>query len=234
MTTFYQVGGSLRDEALGLPSKDIDYAVEASSFEEMKEAVLSAGGEIFLEKPEYLTLRARVGDIAADYVLCRKDGAYYDGRRPDSVTPGTIFEDLARRDFTMNAMAKAPDGTILDPHGGMRDARDKVVRCVGSAEERFTEDGLRMLRALRFCITKDMSLEGAIVKSLSLPAFFEPRLSGVSVERVREEFDRMFRFSTYWTMIRLDIYRNFRNHLFGKTYGAEKAPLWLRPTLEGR
>lgn len=226
---FYQVGGSVRDELLGLKSKDIDYAVEAPSFDAMKEAVLGAGGEIFLEKPEYLTIRARVGDVTADYVLCRKDGFYYDGRHPDTVTPGTIYDDLARRDFTVNAMAKDGD-IILDPHGGMKDIRGRIIRTVGKAEDRFSEDGLRMLRALRFSITKDMSLDGEIVRALSNPGFYEAKLKGISIERVREEFDKMFRFSTYWTLIRLDMYRNFRNYLFGKLYDT----LWLKPTLEGK
>ena len=151
---FYQVGGSVRDDLLGFPSKDIDYSVEAPSFEAMKSEIVNRGGEIFLEKPEYLTIRANVPNMGAcDYVLCRKDGAYYDGRRPESVEIGTIRDDLARRDFTVNAMAINEDGELIDPHGGKVDLLHKTLRCVGNAHERFSEDYLRMLRAIRFCIT---------------------------------------------------------------------------------
>lgn len=119
---FYQVGGSVRDSFIGLKSKDIDYAVEAPSFDAMREAIKERGGEIFLETPQFLTIRANVpGMGACDYVLCRKDGEYVDGRRPETVTAGTILDDLARRDFTMNAIAIAEDGTILDPFDGRKD-----------------------------------------------------------------------------------------------------------------
>ena len=109
----YQVGGSLRDECLGRPCKDFDFSVEAPSYEAMREHLVQDGYTIFLEKPEYLTIRARFPKghpqerVCADFVLCRKDGFYSDGRRPDTVEPGTIYDDLARRDFTMNAMARA-------------------------------------------------------------------------------------------------------------------------------
>ena len=153
---FYEVGGAVRDEILNLPTNDLDYAVEAESYEAMREAVLERGGEIFLESPEYLTIRAKVPGIGpADFVLCRKDGAYSDGRHPDRVEPGTLLDDLARRDFTMNAMAvDIENGKLYDPHDGRKDMEAETIRCVGVAEERFEEDALRILRAIRFAITK--------------------------------------------------------------------------------
>src|SRR5687768_7510936 len=114
---FFQVGGSVRDELLGKQSKDIDYAVEAPSYGAMREAIVERGGEIFQENEAFLTVRAKVPTLGAcDYVLCRKDGTYdKDGRRPDFVEVGSLADDLARRDFTVNAMAKAEDGTLVDP-----------------------------------------------------------------------------------------------------------------------
>ena len=227
----YKVGGCVRDSLLGVKSKDIDYSVEAPSFEAMYEAIKMLGAEIFLEKPEYFTIRAKWRDDAADFVLCRKEGSYYDGRHPSSVEVGTIYDDLARRDFTVNAMAQVvddPNGTIIDPHGGMRDLQSRMIRCVGSAGERFTEDGLRMLRAIRFSITKDFILDSDIIALLINRSFWEPRLGGVSIERIREELHKCFIHNTPRTLATFDLYRSLRGYLF--TTGG----LWLKPTLEGR
>lgn len=229
MAKFYKVGGSVRDSLLGKPSKDIDYAVEAPSFTDMRNAILDREGEIFLEKPEYLTIRARVPALGAcDFVLCRKDGSYYDGRRPESVTPGTIFDDLARRDFTMNAMALDEDGTLIDPHGGAADLRKWLIRCVGKAEDRFTEDGLRMLRAVRFHITKQLVLDSDIDLLLRTEHFIGTRMFGVSIERVREELYKCYAHDTIQTLYVLDKYHYLQKFVFGN------GKLWLKPTLEAR
>jgi len=107
MIKLFEVGGHVRDGLLGIKSKDIDMAVEAPSWEAMREFVKHNTKKIFLEKEEFLTIRAMGHDgLPKDFVLCRKDGAYSDGRRPDTVEAGTIFDDLARRDFTVNAIAK--------------------------------------------------------------------------------------------------------------------------------
>src|SRR3990167_2493624 len=137
----YQVGGSVRDSLLGLKSKDIDYAVEASSFSEMKQLLVDLGYHIFLEKEEYLAIRARDprDGIVYDYTMCRVDGFYTDHRRPDSVTSGTIMEDLRRRDFTINAIAIDPDGEYLDPFDGRSDLETMTLRCVGKTDERIRE-----------------------------------------------------------------------------------------------
>ena len=116
--------------------------------------------------PEFLTIRAQVPASeakllartkVADFVLCRKDSASGDGRRPDSVEPGTVLDDLARRDFTMNAIARdVQTGEVLDPHGGREDIKWKTLRFVGDPMTRIREDGLRVLRGLRFMITKGL------------------------------------------------------------------------------
>lgn len=228
MVRFYKVGGAVRDHFLGLTSKDIDYAVEADSFEAMREAILERGGEVFLETPQYFTIRARVPGLGAcDFVLCRKDGSYSDGRRPDSVECGTIYDDLARRDFTVNALAIDEQGGLLDPHNGLTDIRTKTLRTVGKAEDRFTEDGLRLLRALRFAVTKEFVLDVAISDCLYNPEFFEPRLKGVSNERIREELGKMFKHSTPDTIRWFDHFLDFRDYLFS-------GDIWLKPTLELR
>lgn len=193
-TKFFQVGGSVRDKILGVKSKDIDYAVECESFDAMREEILKRGGKIFVETPQFLTIRAMMPKPfgAADFVLCRKDSATGDGRRPDFVTPGTILDDLARRDFTVNAMAiDIATGNMIDPHDGIGDCRRGLIRCVGDPLDRFNEDALRILRALRFTVTKDFDIESNTEKAIlhfSHPCNFK----NVSTERIREELFKMF------------------------------------------
>lgn len=228
MSKFYQVGGSVRDELLGLKSKDVDYAVEAGSFDDMRRAILDRGGDIFLETPQYFTIRAKVPEFGpCDFVLCRKESNYRDGRHPETVEVGTIWDDLARRDFTVNAMARSEDGAIIDPHGGQDDLRNGLLRCVGGAEARFTEDGLRMLRAIRFAVTRDLYINDDIHGCLSRESFYKPNLVGVSPERIREELVKCFQHDTNRTLHVFGAYLGLRAYLFSGN-------VWLKPTLERR
>lgn len=225
-TKFYKVGGYVRDKLLNVKSKDIDYAVEADSYDVMKEAILARNGVIFLEKPEYQTIRAKVGSEAADFVLCRKESHYSDGRRPDSVEQGSLHDDLSRRDFTMNAIAEAEDGTLIDPFGGRRDIERGLIRCVGLAYIRFEEDSLRMLRAIRFAITKQFSLERDIIRCFGNGALLN-RLSNVSEERKSDELGKCFKHDTLLTLKVLAKYPMLAERCFGHGF-----TLRLKPTME--
>lgn len=211
----FKVGGAVRDEILGIPSKDVDFAVEAPSFEAMRDGVLAMGGTIFVENPEFLTIRAKVPAFgAADFVLARKDGEYSDGRRPDSVTPGTIFDDLARRDFTMNAIAvDMQTGKTIDPFNGVRAINNRIIIAVGSAENRLTEDPLRMIRAIRFSITKGMSIDQAIRNVINNRSSIN-LLRGVSRERIGDEVDRMFSSDTLASLRILEEFPALRDEMF--------------------
>lgn len=224
MIKFYKVGGCVRDEILGLKSKDIDYSVEAPSYHAMRQEIISRGGDIFLENPEYFTIRARVQKLgAADFVLCRKDGQYFDGRRPDAVIQGTLHDDLARRDFTMNAIAQDEFGNLIDPFDGQQDIQKGVIRCVGNPSDRFNEDYLRMLRAIRFAVTKNMHIDKEVEAAIYCYAY---RIADVSVERVREELHKAFKFNTFRTIVYLEKFNMFSTlHIYFPT-------LWLKPTLE--
>jgi tRNA nucleotidyltransferase/poly(A) polymerase len=200
----YEVGGAIRDELMGFESKDVDYAVETGSFSEMTMALRDMGFTFYQEKPEFFTVRAmapkgsKLGNKhrVVDFVLCRKDGPSEDGRRPQYVEPGTIREDLARRDFTMNAIARDMDtGEIIDPHGGAVDIENGILRFVGNPMTRIEEDGLRVLRAFRFLTTlgiaADSDTHAAICSELAIRM-----LHSVSIERVRDEIEKMFECST--------------------------------------
>lgn len=206
MTTIklYEVGGCVRDELLGKPSKDVDFTVVAPSFEAMREHLRAEGFKIFVEKPEFATIRAAVPDghvlrertRDADFVHARKDGPTKDGRRPAYTEPGTLADDLARRDFTVNALARDPfTGEVIDRHGGLEDLKALRLRFVGDPAERIREDGLRVLRGFRFSITKGLVPTPETWAALtSLEA--ARMLSCVSVERRREEVEKMFAHST--------------------------------------
>jgi tRNA nucleotidyltransferase/poly(A) polymerase len=187
----YLVGGAVRDELLGVRSKDLDYAVEAPSFDAMREWILGLGMEIFLDRPEFNVIRARRGKEVADYVLCRREGPYSDSRHPDWVESGTILDDLARRDFTVNAIAQdAETDEYVDPWNGRQDLKDGILRAVGDAEDRLSEDPLRAFRALRFSVTKAFTI------SANLDGALRRRYAGmdsVSTDRIRDEVGKMFR-----------------------------------------
>jgi tRNA nucleotidyltransferase/poly(A) polymerase len=219
---FFEVGGCVRDELLGVKSKDIDFTVvlEDFDFRNMQSWGVSDpfaymedrlgrkyGFEIFLPTPEFLTIRAKFPKghkhscLTADFVLARKESDYTDGRRPDKVEPGTLEDDLRRRDFTMNALAKDDRGIIIDLFGGQQDIKNKVIRTVGSPYQRFEEDALRIVRAMRFSVTKKFWIEretrDAMEDTLSTVA-------GVSAERVREELTKMFNADPLDTIITLN------------------------------
>jgi tRNA nucleotidyltransferase/poly(A) polymerase len=213
--TFFEVGGAVRDDFLGLDSKDVDFTVVATgatgtaeeTFTEMVAHLEGEGFRVFTQSPEFLTARAKVPaghpldgrtDVA-DFVLARQDGPSSDGRRPDFVVPGTLADDLARRDFTVNAMARTVEGSLVDPHGGRADLDAMALRFVGDPMERVREDGLRVLRAFRFMVTKGFTPTTDTLDVLtSVDA--ATMLGRVSKERVREELDKMFRVDTLGTL----------------------------------
>ena len=129
------------------------------------------------------------GGLPIELTTMRRDGAYRDNRHPDSVTFGTsIEEDLARRDFTVNAIALSPDGTLVDPCGGQEDLKAGVLRCVGEPKRRFEEDALRILRLVRFC-----SVLGFAAEKETARAAHEARglLAHVAHERVYTEMNKL-------------------------------------------
>jgi len=230
----YMVGGYVRDKMLGVESKDIDYTVvledyeirqleggSVTPFEYMVSVLRDAMGfEIFLETPPYLTVRARFpkghkhSGTTADFVLARKEGKYTDGRRPDKVTPGTLQDDLARRDFTINAMALDEDGKLIDPFGGKEDLEHRLIRCVGEPDDRIAEDALRALRALRFAITKGMRIELRLrhVLHSKLCAFLVENT--IADERISDEVSKMLRHDPIKTMDKLAEYDTLRKAIF--------------------
>jgi tRNA nucleotidyltransferase/poly(A) polymerase len=224
----------------GFPEKvkDWDFAVEAESYLHMKKWLEDNGFHIFLETPQYFTIRARAPretytfagiDMAGrtfDFTLCRKEGDYSDGRRPDQVEVGTLEEDLARRDFTINAMALDASGSLIDPFGGQKDIEKRLVRCVGGTE-RLEEDSLRMLRAIRFAIQLDFEFDDDVWDFLYWHKSAD-LLVNVDENRIRDELTKCFKVGTVKTLNLLDEFRFIREYIFTNT------DIWLMPTVKGK
>ncbi|MBI3183305.1 MAG: CCA tRNA nucleotidyltransferase [Myxococcales bacterium] len=181
----YLVGGCVRDMVRGVPPKDFDVATSARP-----EDVRRSFSKVIPTGIEHGTVTVLSGGHPVEVTTFRTEGAYLDGRHPSSVEfLRDIRADLARRDFTINAMAFDPDSReLVDPFGGQADLTAKAVRCVGDPVARFSEDGLRPLRAVRFAavlgFTLDRDTEGAIPGAL-------PVFKKVAQERVREELIRL-------------------------------------------
>lgn len=180
----YYVGGCVRDRLLERPIHDWDVTTSArpeqvtALFERCIPTGIRHGTVTVL-----LSERCR-----AEVTMFRADGAYLDGRHPAQVQfVPSLREDLARRDFTVNAMAMDLDGAVTDPFGGADDLRRGVLRCVGVPEQRFREDALRMLRALRFSAQLGFSLEPETARAVRRCA---PLCAALSAERVRDEMEK--------------------------------------------
>ena len=232
MFVFAEVGGAVRDNFLGVNSKDVDFVAVPESPEDFESAsqafdalvafVKVSGFQVFLETPQFFTVRAQVPDNhtlkartnVADFVLARKDGPSSDGRRPDFVLPGSLFDDLQRRDFTVNAMAILPNGELVDPFNGREDLSRNLLRFVGNPIDRIAEDGLRVMRALRFFVTKGFDIEPETWDAVNSD-FGAEMLQKVSVERVREELEKMFMANTLLTLETLaDLRSNLKDAIF--------------------
>src|SRR5699024_1116338 len=151
----YFVGGSVRDHLLNLEVNDVDIATSALPHE-IKQ-IFKRTVDVGIEHGTVLVL---YNDESYEITTFRTESTYKDFRRPDSVTfVRSLREDLKRRDFTMNAIAVDIDGHVFDPYEGIKDLKAEIIRAVGNPHERFREDALRMMRAVRFAAQLDFEIE---------------------------------------------------------------------------
>jgi poly(A) polymerase len=181
----YFVGGCVRDLVLGRAPKDFDVATSATP-----DQVLVLFEKTFAVGAHFGVVLVCTGEIMTEVATFRSDGAYSDGRHPDAVRfSATPEEDVKRRDFTINGMMMDPASeSVLDMVGGMQDLDGHLIRAIGDPGERFTEDKLRMLRAVRFAARFTFALEPATAHAIEKLA---PAVTQVSNERVRDELTRM-------------------------------------------
>ncbi len=180
------VGGWVRDALRGLPGHDVDVTTSAP-WQETARVLRVAGIEVHETGTQHGTVTAVVDGLPVETTTYRVEGAYSDQRHPDEVRFVTdVREDLARRDFTINAMAYHPSRGLLDPFGGREDLEQGVIRAVGEPAVRFGEDALRVLRAVRFACRLGFGIEPATQAALVGSA---AGLGRIASERIGQEMD---------------------------------------------
>lgn len=182
----YAVGGCVRDLLIGRPVHDFDICTNATP-DEMQ--VVFSGFRTIPTGLKHGTLTVLIEGMPLEITTFRSDGTYSDGRHPDAVSfTARLADDLSRRDFTVNAMAYHPKEGIIDPFGGQKDLSLRCIRCVGDPKIRFTEDALRILRAIRFAAILDFTVDP---QTQDAAVRLRERLDLISRERVREELCKL-------------------------------------------
>lgn len=246
MFKFYEVGGCVRDEILGLQSKDIDYVAVPS--DELLRDIRSAhtmfnilsgflkeeGFEIFLETPDCFTIRARFPKThkysgVADFVMARKEVGYILNTRTPIVEPGTLFDDLERRDFTLNALAKDEDGNIIDYFDGLWALENKMLITPLDSRDTMLDDPLRLLRAFRFSITKGFTIAPRIWETCLMDSVIDKLERVVSQERIREEVLKMMKHDTVKSLELFSEISRINPRIIQIIFGKG---MWLKPTTE--
>ena len=180
----YVVGGCVRDSILGREPGDWD--ITTSALPEQVKELFRRTVDTGIQHGTVTVMMDKEGFEVTTY---RVDGEYHDGRHPDAVTfTRSLEEDLKRRDFTINAMAYHPEHGLVDLFGGMEDIGKRIIRCVGNPVERFTEDALRMLRAVRFSAQLGFTVEENTKAAL---ARMSGNLEHVSAERIQTELVKL-------------------------------------------
>jgi len=240
----FEVGGCVRDEILGVKSKDIDFTVVLDNtdqsvddgWDQMVSFLKEEGYQIFLETKDCFTVRAKfpVGHVneglVADFVMARKEVGYVLGTRKPILELGSLYDDLIRRDFTVNALAKDMDGNIIDHFDGVEHLKKGLLVTPLNPMKTMMDDPLRILRALRFSLTKDLEVHTDIMESMKQPDILDKLKKTVSQERIREEITKMMMCDTIKTIkLLVDIDRDYIKGFLDIVF---KDTMWLKPTTE--
>ena len=180
----YAVGGCVRDSILGRVPEDWDITTSAQP--EQVKALFHRTIDTGIQHGTVTVMMDKEGFEVTTY---RIDGEYEDSRHPKNIEfTSNLEEDLKRRDFTINAMAYNPKDGLVDIFGGIEDLNKKIIRCVGNANDRFSEDALRILRAVRFAGQLGFAIEEQTKEAIVALA---PTLKNISAERIRVELDKL-------------------------------------------
>lgn len=243
MPKIYKVGGCVRDRLLGIQSKDIDFTFVLDNldrtveegFGSMTKWLEENNFEIFLSTPLCFTIRAKFpkdhqnAGTVADFVLARKEVGYIPGTRQPILQLGTLEDDLVRRDFTVNAMAEDEEGNLIDLFDGMWALENKMLLTPLDPVKTFLDDPLRMLRALRFSITKDFTIAPKVWAAIFLPSLITKLDQVVSKERIREEVIKMMQADTVKTLRLFSEIDKIEPRFLEVVFSEG---LWLKPTFE--
>tara|TARA_R100000655_G_scaffold109064_1_gene162526 strand:+ start:79 stop:831 length:753 start_codon:yes stop_codon:yes gene_type:complete len=210
----FEVGGCVRDELLGVHTNDIDFTFVVDDlslsvdqgWDQMKSFLVDNNFKIFLETKDCFTIRARFPKghknegLVADFVMARKEVGYKEGTRQPILVLGTLHDDLERRDFTLNAMAKDLDGNIIDPFDGRGHLEKGLLVTPLDPIKTLMDDPLRMIRALRFSVTKGFDIHDSVWEAMFTEGLLDKLKDVVSEERIREEITKMFKHDTLHTL----------------------------------
>jgi tRNA nucleotidyltransferase/poly(A) polymerase len=215
-------GGCVRDRLLGKPPKDYDIATSALPAQVI--ALCPGANEV---GAHFGVVIAKHGGHHVEIATFRTDGSYRDGRRPETVTFSTPLDDAQRRDFTINGLFENPEtGEVIDFVGGLPDIRAGVIRAIGDPLARFTEDGLRLLRAVRFATTLDFTIDPPTDTAIRQCASL---LERISPERIRDEFSKILtaprRRAGIEHLVNTGLIRHFLPEIL-PLIGCEQPPEW--------
>jgi len=242
----FEVGGCVRDFVLGVDSKDIDFTVVLDDtnqtvdegWDQMLSFLKEEGFQIFLETKDCFTVRAKfpIGHVheglVADFVMARKEVGYLLGTRKPILELGTLYDDLIRRDFTLNALARDMDGNIIDHFSGLEHLKKGLLVTPLNPMKTMMDDPLRILRALRFSVTRGFEVSTDIMEAMKQPDILDKLKTTVSQERIREEVTKMMKYDTLLTMkLLVDIDREFIKGFLEVVF---RDNMWLKPTTEKR
>lgn len=221
----YFVGGCVRDRLLGYPVKDIDIATSARP-----EEVLSLFPGSWEVGAAFGVVLVRRDGCCFEVATFRRDGDYTDGRRPDAVYFTDAREDALRRDFTVNGLFEdpfsCPPGRIVDYVDGMADIRTRKLRAIGNPDRRFEEDSLRLMRAVRFAVTRDLEVDAETCSSVCRNAGL---LARIAPERIREELDRILISPRRKRGVEMLVETGLMRHVIPEVYamvGCTQPPRW--------
>lgn len=237
----FEVGGCVRDEILGVHTNDIDFTVVLDNIEQtvdegwdqMISFLKKEKFQIFLETKDCFTVRAKFpkGDVneglVADFVMARKEVGIIEGTRKPILELGTLEDDLTRRDFTLNAMAKDLDGNIIDIFEGRKHLEMGLLVTPLDPVQTFLDDPLRMIRALRFSITKGFTIAPNVWEAIFIDGLIDKLELVVSQERIQGEVIKMMKHDTVGTLRLLSDIDKVEPKLLEIIF---KGDMWLLPT----
>lgn len=242
MPKIFEVGGSVRDSLLGHRNHDEDFIFVleekeqeqhsdiVQAFEFMESWLLQKGFRIFLKSPECLTIRAKFPvpqeKLVADFVLARKELGYKSGSRQPIVIPGSLEDDLQRRDFTINAIARDSEGNLIDLFRGQKDLQAKILKTPLNPEITLKDDPLRALRAVRFSVKLGFDFAPCLQEALHAPELPD-LMAVVSRERIRQELHKSFASNTWATW---ELLNQLPKPLVKQWLTQPK--MWLLPTMK--
>lgn len=245
MPKLFEVGGCVRDEILGVYTNDIDYTfvlddlnqTVEQGFSQMKKFLQDNKYQIFLETPECFTIRAMFPKghqnegLVADFVMARKEVGYIPNTRRPILEIGTLEDDLIRRDFTLNAMAKDLDGNIIDLFNGQLHLQQKILVTPLDPLITFMDDPLRAIRALRFHITKGFDIAPNVWKAIFDTNIIEKLHQVVSQDRIQSEVTKMMKHDTLKTLRLFSQIDQTNSRLLDIMFNGT---MWLMPSTKQR